>query len=106
MSTPICQNVKRFKKPPNLADPPTVANKIDCKNLLGLILACVSPESFKKNINFIDHWLEYGANSNSSFDSLIDKASDDEPLISSPIGDDDPFFILYTGGTTGISKGA
>ena len=37
-------------------------------------------EDLQKNINFIDHWLEYGANSNSSFDSLIDKASDDEPV--------------------------
>ena len=30
-----------------------IMNKIDCKNLLGLILACVSPENFKKNINEI-----------------------------------------------------
>ena len=30
-----------------------IMNKIDCKNLLGLILACVSPENFRKNINEI-----------------------------------------------------
>ena len=30
-----------------------ITKKIDCKNLLGLILACVSPENFKKNINEI-----------------------------------------------------
>ena len=30
-----------------------IVNKIDCKNLLGLILACVSPENFRKNINEI-----------------------------------------------------
>ena len=30
-----------------------IIKNIDCKNLLGLILACVSPENFKKNINEI-----------------------------------------------------
>ena len=30
-----------------------ITGKINCKNLLGLILACVSPENFKKNINEI-----------------------------------------------------
>ena len=30
-----------------------ITKKINCKNLLGLILACVSPENFKKNINEI-----------------------------------------------------
>ncbi len=30
-----------------------ITKNIDCKNLLGLILACVSPENFKKNINEI-----------------------------------------------------
>ena len=30
-----------------------ITEKINCKNLLGLILACVSPENFKKNINEI-----------------------------------------------------
>ncbi len=30
-----------------------ITNNIDCKNLLGLILACVSPENFKKNISEI-----------------------------------------------------
>ena len=30
-----------------------ITKKINCKNLLGLILACVSPENFKKNIDEI-----------------------------------------------------
>ncbi len=30
-----------------------IIKKIECENLLGLILACVSPENFKKNINEI-----------------------------------------------------
>ena len=50
----------------------------------------------QRKINFIDHWLEYGSDSNSSFDELIAKASSNEPIVPSSIGDEDPFFILYT----------
>ena len=35
----------------------------------------------QRKINFIDHWLEYGSDSNSSFDELIAKASSNEPIV-------------------------
>ncbi|GGO20508.1 acyl-CoA synthetase [Microbispora rosea subsp. aerata] len=54
----------------------------------------------------VPNWLQFGDDSDGSLDRLIASSSDDEPEWSSKVADDDPFFILYTGGTTGQSKGA
>jgi len=60
----------------------------------------------ENEINFIDHWMEYGNDSDNSFEKLIESSSSEEVKQAYEIGDDDSFFILYTGGTTGESKGA
>ena len=41
-----------------------------------------------------------------SYESLVAGAPATEPIVSASVGDDDPVLILYTGGTTGESKGA
>ncbi|WP_435741987.1 long-chain-fatty-acid--CoA ligase [Nocardioides sp. SYSU DS0663] len=53
----------------------------------------------------VGHWLEFGESSDGSFHDLVARSADHEPLGSDDVGDDDPFFLLYTGGTTGDSKG-
>ncbi len=54
----------------------------------------------------LPHWFEFGAASDGSYEALLGAASDAEPALSDSVGGDDPLLILYTGGTTGESKGA
>ncbi len=51
----------------------------------------------------LDHWVDWGA-STSAWEELLARADPSDDAIEA--GDADPFFILYTGGTTGESKGA
>ena len=52
------------------------------------------------------HWLGFGEGSDDSYDRLVASSSSEEPSVSAEVGGDDPMLILYTGGTTGESKGA
>ena len=63
-------------------------------------------DELKGMVDSVEHWLEYGPMGDGSYERLVESASDQEPVWSASLGTDDPLFILYTGGTTGESKGA
>jgi acyl-CoA synthetase (AMP-forming)/AMP-acid ligase II len=54
----------------------------------------------------VEHWLGFGEGSNQRYETVLAAGSDAEPAGSELVGNDDPVLILYTGGTTGESKGA
>jgi acyl-CoA synthetase (AMP-forming)/AMP-acid ligase II len=53
----------------------------------------------------LEHWLDFAPGEGSAYEDLLAAHPAAEPVAAREVGGDDPFFILYTGGTTGTSKG-
>ncbi|HET9939263.1 MAG TPA: AMP-binding protein, partial [Gaiella sp.] len=49
----------------------------------------------------LEHWLDVAPGEGSAYEDLLAASAADEPPAARSVGGDDPFFILYTGGTTG-----
>src|SRR6185436_9255063 len=53
----------------------------------------------------LEHWLEFAPGESSPYEDLLAAHAPERPRRSDEVGGADDFFILYTGGTTGVSKG-
>lgn len=52
----------------------------------------------------VEHWVRFSPGEESPYELALAAVGDDEVDLGR-FGDDDPFFVLYTGGTTGLAKG-
>ena len=53
----------------------------------------------------LDHWVEFAPGEASAYEELLAAHPPEQARWAEQVGGDDDFFILYTGGTTGVSKG-